>query len=66
MRAVAGVETLGGLLITRRSTRRLGAAMVAAVSGLVVVSELREGDMKLAGPRGAILLASVAALLAPG
>jgi hypothetical protein len=66
MQAAALAETAGGLLMMPRSTRRLGGAMVAAVSGLVLLSELAEGDTQLAAPRGMVLLAGLAALVAPG
>ena len=66
MQAAAITETVGGLLMVPRSTRRIGGAMVAAVSALMLVSEMREGDMRLAAPRGAVLLSALAAMIAPG
>jgi hypothetical protein len=65
MRAAGAVELLGGLLMGPRATRRLGAAMLVAVSVPLLVSEMRHGDAKLAAPRALILLAALTALLAP-
>ncbi len=66
MRAAAVAEVAGGLLMVPRSTRRLGGAIVAAVSAMVLVSELAEGDAQLAGARSLVLCAGLAAMLAPG
>ena len=66
MEAAASAEVVGGLLMVPRATRRLGGALVAAVSGAILYSELSEGDTKLAASRGLVLLAGLAALLAPG
>lgn len=66
MQAAAAAEVVGGLLMVPRSTRRLGGALVAAVSAAVLSSELRHGDDRLAAYRGAVLLTGLAALLAPG
>lgn len=66
MQAAAVAETAGGLLMVPRSTRRMGGALVAAVSAAVLLSEIAEGETKLAGPRGLVLLAGLSALLAPG
>ena len=66
MRAAAVAEVAGGLLMVPRSTRRLGGAIVAAVSAMVLVSELAEGDVQLAGARSLVLCAGLAAMLAPG
>ncbi len=65
MRAIAAAEVVGGLMMIPRSTRRFGAALVAAISAAVLVSEIRDGDPKLAASRGAVLVAAVAALTAP-
>ncbi len=65
MQAVAAAEVVGGLMMIPRSTRRFGAAIVAAISAAVLVSEIRGGDPKLAASRGAVLVAAVAALTAP-
>ncbi len=66
MEAAAIAEVAGGLLMVPRATRRIGGAIVATVSALVIISELAEGDMKLAGPRGIVLLSALAAVVAPG
>ena len=66
MRRVAAVEVLGGLLMTPRLTRRLGGAMVAGASAVVLQSELRRGDPKLGAARALVLVAGLCALLAPG
>lgn len=66
MQAAAVTEVAGGLLMVPRSTRRIGGAMVAAVSALVMLSEAAKGEMKLAAPRGMVLLAGLTAMLAPG
>ena len=66
MEAAASAEVVGGLLMVPRATRRLGGALVAAVSGAILYSELAEGDTKLAASRGLVMLAGLAALLAPG
>ena len=66
VRAAAIAETVGGLLMVPRSTRRIGGAMVAAVSALVLLSEVREGDAKLAAPRALVLLSALGAMIAPG
>ena len=65
MQVAAVAETAGGALMVPDSTRRIGGALVAAVSAAVLVSEVRHGDAKLAIPRGLVLLAGLAALLAP-
>ena len=66
MRAAAIAETAGGMLMVPRSTRRIGGAIVAAVSAMVLVSELGHGDTKLASSRGLVLLSALAAVLTPG
>ena len=66
VRAAAIAETVGGALMIPRATRRIGGAIVAAVSAAVLLSELEEGDAKLAGPRSLVLLSGLAALIAPG
>ena len=65
-RAAAAAEMVGGLLMIPRSTRRIGGALVAAVSAVVILSELNNGDTKLAAPRGIVLLSGLVAMLAPG
>ena len=66
MRAAALAETTGGILMVPRSTRRLGGALVAGVSMIVLLSELSEGNTKLAASRSLVLLSGIAALLMPG
>lgn len=66
VRAAAIAETVGGALMVPRSTRRLGGALVAAVSATVLLSELEQGDTKLAASRALVLLSGLAALIAPG
>ena len=66
MQIAAATEMAGGLLMVPRATRRVGGALVAAVSATVLLSELQRGDAKLAGPRGLVLLAALAAVVAPG
>ncbi len=66
MRLLALVEVAGGVLMAPRLTRRLGGALVAAASAMVLGSELRDGETKLAGPRALVLLAGLSALVAPG
>ena len=66
MRAAAVAEVMGGLLMVPSATRRLGGAMVTAASLAVLSSELRHGDAKLAAPRCLVMLAAVAAVVAPG
>lgn len=66
MRSAAAAECVGGLMMVPRATRRLGGALVAAVSAAVLASELRNEDTRLAAYRGAVLLAGLGALLAPG
>ena len=66
MEAAAAAEVVGGLLMVPRATRRLGGALVAAVSGAILYSEITEGDTKLAASRGLVMLAGLAALFAPG
>ncbi|WP_158747478.1 DoxX family protein [Acidisphaera sp. L21] len=56
MRAAAIAETAGGVLMIPPATRRLGGAIVAAVSTVVIASELQRGDSKLAAPRALVLL----------
>lgn len=66
MEAAAAAEVVGGLMMVPRSTRRLGGALVAATSAAVLLSEVRHGDDRLAAARGAVLLAGLLAVLAPG
>jgi uncharacterized membrane protein YphA (DoxX/SURF4 family) len=65
MGAAAMAEVAGGVLLALRSTRRIGALMLAGTSAALLASELREGRGKLAGPRGFLLAAALLALIAP-
>lgn len=66
MRKVGGAEVLGGLLMTLRQTRRLGAAIVCAASTTVLIAEISKGDGRLAASRAGVLLAALGVLVAPG
>ncbi len=66
MQAAAAAEVAGGIMMVPRFSRRLGGALVAATSATVLSSELERGDDRLAAYRGIVLLAGLAALLAPG
>ena len=66
MGAVAMAEVAGGVMLTMRGTRRVGAALLAGTSAAVLASEIREGEGRLAGPRGFLLAAALCALVAPG
>ncbi len=66
MQAAATAELAGGLLMVPRGTRRIGGAIVAVVSALVLSSELSKGDRKMAASRAAVLATGLLALLAPG
>ena len=66
MRLVALVEVVGGALMIPRMTRRLGGALVAAASAVVLQSELAEEQTELAAPRALVLLSGLSALLGPG
>lgn len=66
MRAAAAAEVIGGAMMIPRATRRLGGLIVAAVSAAVLLSEINEGDGKLAASRGAVMIAGLAAAFAPG
>ena len=65
MKAAATAEVAGGVLMTLPGTRRLGGALLAAVSAAVLMSEVNGNQPKLAAPRAALLLAGLAALLSP-
>ncbi len=66
MQAAATAELAGGLLMVPRGTRRIGGAIVAAVSALVLSSELSKGNTKMAASRAAVLATGLLALIAPG
>lgn len=60
--AAASAETLGGVLMIPDRTRRLGGALVVTVSAILLTSELRHRDPKLAVARAFVLCAGLAAL----
>jgi hypothetical protein len=64
MQTAALAETAGGALMVPAATRRLGGALVVGVSTAMIVSEIKNGEAKLAVPRGVVLLAGLCALLA--
>jgi hypothetical protein len=66
MQTAAIAEIAGGLLMAPRATRRLGGAVVTTTSAIMLSRELDAGDNALAMARGLVLLAGLAALLAPG
>ena len=66
MQAAATAELAGGLLMVPRGTRRIGGAIVAAISALVLSSELSKGNTKMAASRAAVLATGLLALVAPG
>ncbi len=65
MGAVAMAEITGGIMLGMRRTRRFGATVLAGTSAAVLASELQHGRTGLAGPRGALLLAALIALVDP-
>ena len=66
MQAAAAAELVGGLMMIPRFSRRLGGALVAGTSAIILASEMDRGDTRLAAARGMVLLAGLAAALAPG
>ncbi len=66
MQAAATAEVAGGLLMMPRGTRRVGGAIVAAISAFVLASEMNRGNSKLAASRAAVLGVGLLALFAPG
>lgn len=65
MKVSAIAETAGGVLMIPATTRRIGGALVTAVSSAIIISEIRNGDTKLAIPRGLVLVVGLFAMLAP-
>jgi hypothetical protein len=65
MQTAAIAEIAGGLLMAPRATRRLGCAIVTTTSVVMLSRELQAGDNDLALARGLVLLAGLAALIAP-
>ena len=66
LQAEAAAELAGGLLMATRANRRLGGAVVAGASSVMLSREIRAGDTNLALARGMVMLVGLAALLAPG
>ncbi len=66
MTLIATAEMAGGVMLGLRSTRRLGAAVLAGTSAAVLASELKHHEAKLAGPRALLLGAALLALFVPG
>lgn len=66
MRAAAAAEVAGGVLMLAPRTRRLGGFILAVASGAVLASELKANEPQLAARRAAVLLAALAAMIAPG
>ena len=64
MQAAAAAEVIGGALMIPKATRRIGGAIVAAVSLVVLAAEMRRGDAKLAVPRAMVLAAGLGAVFA--
>ena len=66
MHRAALAEMVGGLMMMWRPSRRLGAAIVIAVSATILRAELAKGEVQLAASRSAVALAALAALVNPG
>jgi hypothetical protein len=64
MRVVGLGEFLGGVLVASRRHRRQGGMLLTAASTAILTKEASRPDTGLAAPRLALLLASVAALIA--
>jgi hypothetical protein len=65
MQAAAAAEIAGGALMLPERTRRIGGAILAVTSAAVLLGEVHAREPKLAVPRALLLLAGVAALVAP-
>lgn len=65
MRAAAAAEVAAGAMMIVPGTRRIGGALLAATSAAVLMGEVQANAPKLAAPRAALLLAGLAALIAP-
>ena len=65
MQAAAAAEVASGVLMALPATRRLGGVILAATSAAVLMSEVNGNQPQLAVPRAALLLAGLAAILAP-
>ena len=65
MQAAAAAEMAAGALMLPESTRRIGGAILAVTSAAVLMGEVNGNAPKLAVPRAMLLLAGIAALVAP-
>jgi hypothetical protein len=65
MQAAAAAEIAGGALMLPERTRRIGGAILAVASAAVLMGEVNANAPKLALPRAALLLAGIAAVVAP-
>lgn len=63
MRLSGLVELAGGLLMANRRTRRLGGAVMVGSSAVMLSTELRERDDRMAAARSVVLLTALIALL---
>lgn len=63
MQLTGAAELAGGAMVICPCTRRLGGAVLTAVSGTVLSTELQHRDPFLALPRFALMAAAAAALL---
>lgn len=61
-RLVGSAEIVGAALVCARPTRRLGGAILATSSAVVLASELSHGEGPVGLPRLAMLLAAITAL----
>ena len=62
-RLLGAAEFAGGVLVSSEMARPLGGVVLAAASASVLTSELCRGETNRALPRGALLLASLLAVL---
>ena len=58
-RRIGVAELVGGALMLLGPTRRLGAGVVLAASGVALASELRAHETQLAGARAAVVVAAL-------
>ena len=65
MQAAAAAEVAGGTLMILPRTRRLGGAILAAASAVVLYTEVSGNQPQLAAARAGLLLAGLAALFSP-
>ena len=62
-RGIGAAELLGGALMLAGATRRLGAGVVLAASGLALSAELKGDRRELAAARAAVMLTSLLVLV---